>query len=156
MRKGFRWNRKGISTVIATIIIVAIAIVMAIAVAYWAMGIGTSFTRFEKIQITSAYAPNDQTITMMVKNSGTATATLDNSTVLANGQPLPAADVAFSVPAESGALLNGAGNLMTMPSGSTGNVTVSLPSTLQTPQLTVELILQSAAGNQYPCVVVLP
>ena len=156
MRKGFRWNKKGISTVIATIIIVAIAIVMAIAVAYWAMGIGTSFTRFEKLQVTSAYAPNDKTITMMVKNSGTATATLDNSTVFANGQPL-VIGVAFSVPAGSGASLNTIGTLMTMPAGSTGNVTVyPLPSALQISGLTVELTLQSAAGNQYPSVVVLP
>ncbi len=95
MKNGFRWNRKGISTIIATIIIVAIAIVMAIAVAYWAMGIGGSFTRFEKLQYTTTpYAtlvttatPNTYTIYFSMKNTGTASATIDTSNIMINGQP---------------------------------------------------------------------
>jgi len=51
MNKKLRWNRKGISIVIATIAIVAIAIVVSIAAAYWITGIGGSFTRFKKLRI---------------------------------------------------------------------------------------------------------
>ncbi|MEM2927278.1 MAG: archaellin/type IV pilin N-terminal domain-containing protein, partial [Candidatus Bathyarchaeia archaeon] len=49
-------SRKAVSPVIATIIIVAIAISIAIAVAYWMVGITGAFTRFEKLEIVSAYA----------------------------------------------------------------------------------------------------
>jgi archaeal type IV pilus assembly protein PilA len=88
-----------ISTVIATIIIVSISIVMAIAVAYWAMGIGNSFTKFEKIEFTNIYSdvPATYTLTtnnytyasyrlvLTLKNTGTATATID--TINLNGRP---------------------------------------------------------------------
>jgi len=46
-----RLNRRGISPVIATIIIVAVAIAIAIAVAFWVVGIAGLFTRFEKLEL---------------------------------------------------------------------------------------------------------
>lgn len=134
-----RRNLKGISTVIATIIIVAIAIVMAIAVAYWAMGIGASFTRFEKLQFTYAYATNDTNISIGLKNSGTAAATVNN--VMINGIPLAGSTSGNF----TGTLLPGdmaSGNITLDPALASG--------------MTVEVTLQTAAGNQYPQVVVLP
>jgi archaeal type IV pilus assembly protein PilA len=93
-----------ISTVIATIIIVSISIVMAIAVAYWAMGIGNSFTKFEKIEFTNIYSDVSTNLTyrinnidynnnvyrlvLTLKNTGTATATID--TINLNGRPYTA------------------------------------------------------------------
>jgi len=55
-----RWDvqgrkNSGISPVVATVILVAVAIVIAIAVAFWASGLVGVFTRFEKIEIVSAY-----------------------------------------------------------------------------------------------------
>jgi hypothetical protein len=44
------------SIVISTIIIVAISITMSIAISFWVMGIGNSFTKFEKIEFVSIYA----------------------------------------------------------------------------------------------------
>ncbi|MEM4733238.1 MAG: archaellin/type IV pilin N-terminal domain-containing protein, partial [Candidatus Bathyarchaeia archaeon] len=89
-RKTFNGNVKAVSPVIATIIIVAIAIVMSIAVAYWMLGLGGAFTRYEKIEIQSAYATKtsmdiDQgqeledvfNVTARLKNTGSADATLD-------------------------------------------------------------------------------
>jgi hypothetical protein len=55
MKRKLRNNKKGMSIVISTVIIVAISITMAIAVAFWAMGIGNSFTKFEKLEFVSAY-----------------------------------------------------------------------------------------------------
>jgi FlaG/FlaF family flagellin (archaellin) len=139
MKRSLRRNKKGISTVIATIIIVAIAIVMAIAVAYWAMGIGASFTRFEKLQFTYAYASNDTTINIGLKNSGTAPATV--SAVMINGQPLVGTTT---------------GNFTTLLNpGDLASGTISLTTPLQS-GTTVEVKIQTAAGNQYPQVVVLP
>ncbi|MEM2812119.1 MAG: archaellin/type IV pilin N-terminal domain-containing protein, partial [Candidatus Bathyarchaeia archaeon] len=54
-----RHNQKAVSPVIATIIIVAVAIVMSIAVAYWMLGLATTFTRYEKLEFISAYAVKD-------------------------------------------------------------------------------------------------
>jgi len=47
-------NRKGISPVIATVIIVAVTITVAIAISFWMGGIAGLYTRFEKLEITYA------------------------------------------------------------------------------------------------------
>jgi len=82
--KKFRENRKAVSPVISTIIIVAVAIAISIAVAFWLGGITSIFTRFEKLEITSAYAKaenqiggkNTWLITMEIKNTGTSDTTI--------------------------------------------------------------------------------
>jgi len=61
-RRPVRRKDRAVSPVIATIILVAIAIVMAIAVAYWALGLGGTFTRYEKIEIMSMYAVSDDSL----------------------------------------------------------------------------------------------
>jgi len=48
-------SRRGVSPVIATVILVATAITIAVAVAYWMGGITSQYTRFEKVEILSAY-----------------------------------------------------------------------------------------------------
>jgi flagellin-like protein len=75
-------SRRAVSPVIATVILVAIAITVSVAVAYWMGGIAGSFTQFEKVEIQSGVcAKVDATydywkITIKLKNTGTATATL--------------------------------------------------------------------------------
>ena len=74
-------DRKAISPVIATVILVAVAITIAVAVAYWMGGIAGQYTKFEKVEIQSAVCRWDDThkeweIAFKLKNSGTATATL--------------------------------------------------------------------------------
>jgi len=65
---------------------------MAIAVAFWAMGIGNSFTKFEKVEFISVYAdpptlgnPGNFTVNIVLKNTGTAAATIGN--IFLNGRP---------------------------------------------------------------------
>lgn len=65
-----RRSNSGISPVVATVILVAVAIVIAIAVAFWASGLVGVFTRFEKIEIVSAYQSDDSEITIIVRNTG--------------------------------------------------------------------------------------
>lgn len=77
-------NKKGISPVIATVIIVAVAIAVAIAVAYWVTGIIPAFTRYEELKISSAIVEDDYLATVVVKNTGSADATLDQ--ILLNGK----------------------------------------------------------------------
>ena len=49
-------KRKGVSPVIATVILVAVTITVAVAVAYWMSGIAGQYTQFEKVEIQSGYA----------------------------------------------------------------------------------------------------
>jgi len=80
MKTSLRKGRKGISPVISTIIIVAIAIAVAIAVAYWMVGITAAFTRFERLEVTQAYADRTMAgynISITVKNTGSAPASID-------------------------------------------------------------------------------
>jgi hypothetical protein len=70
-----------VSPVIATVILVAVAITVAVAVAYWMGGIAGQYTKFEKIEIQSGICVWNGTedywdITLKMKNTGTAAATL--------------------------------------------------------------------------------
>ena len=77
-------NRKAVSPVIATVILVAVAITVAVAVAYWMGGIAGQYTKFEKVEIQSAVCTKLPiggpdyywNVTMKLKNTGTAAATL--------------------------------------------------------------------------------
>jgi flagellin-like protein len=74
-------RRKGISPVIATVIIVAVTIAVAIAVAFWMTGIVGLFTGTEKLEIVSINAApaagGGWTITVTVRNTGTTTTSID-------------------------------------------------------------------------------
>jgi len=96
-------NRKALSPVIATVILVSVTIVVAVSVAYWMGSIAGTYTRFEKVEIPTAYANKISSfensssvpssfvgnsgwnITIVLKNSGSADATIDG--VFINGKP---------------------------------------------------------------------
>ena len=78
-------SRLGISPVVATVILVAVAIVIAIAVAFWASGLVGIFTRFEKLEISSAYYEMGTVIVLVVKNTGSADTVIDM--IFINGKP---------------------------------------------------------------------
>jgi flagellin-like protein len=69
-------RRKGISPVIATVIIVAVTIAVAIAVAFWMTGIVGLFTGFEQLQIVNVYDEQNDGIYVTVKNTGTSAASI--------------------------------------------------------------------------------
>lgn len=83
-------SRKAVSPVIATVILVAVAITVAVAVAYWMGGISGQYTKFEKVEISTAYSTKTTgsgwLITLDIKNSGTADSTIN--TVFVNDRPL--------------------------------------------------------------------
>jgi len=86
-------RKKGISPVIATVIIVAVAIAIAIAVAFWMTGIIGLFTRFEKVEVSYCYAEWDHDndrwlIYLKARNTGSADATITN--IFINGKPYTA------------------------------------------------------------------
>jgi len=150
-------GRSGISPVVATVILVAIAIVIAIAVAFWATGLVGIFTRYEKLEITSAYAiPQGggvYDIVITAKNTGSSPASIDN--VHLNGVPLCVSGQQVQIP--------GFQQTPTCPL----NEPISLnPGEQQTinlqgvqpnnPGVTVEVALHTASGKLYPYSVLLP
>jgi FlaG/FlaF family flagellin (archaellin) len=165
MKRSLRGNLKGISTIIATIIIVAISIVMAIAVAYWAMGIGNSFTKFEKIEFISIYSdtatyyngtiqqPNGNwfngtafPVVVTIKNTGTAAATVD--TIFLDTRPY----TTFSANVSQSSLV---GRTLSIGQQITGRIYLPVGGTWSSGN-TVAVTISTAAGREYPNFVVLP
>ncbi|MCD6530301.1 type IV pilin, partial [Candidatus Bathyarchaeota archaeon] len=82
-------GKRGISPVIATVILVAVAITVAVSVAFWMGGISGQYTRFEKLQVQdpvivkyynmtdNAGANNHWNLTFTVKNVGSTDATIE-------------------------------------------------------------------------------
>ena len=138
-------NKSGISPVMATVILVAIAIVIAIAVAFWASGLVGVFTRFEKLEITSAYYVSGQGVKLTVKNTGSADASIDN--IFVNGRPCDTGcgvNVPIPLSVGSDATIT-VGN---PPSGVTGGQWKS--------GVTYEIAIHTASGKTYPVSVLIP
>lgn len=148
-------NNKGISPVIATVIIVAVAIAVSIAVAFWMTGIVGLFTGFEQVQITSIYATKNTdgtyTITLTLKNTGTSSATIDN--VFINSKPFDVESATVSISTEASTL--DTTNGYSLSPGSTVKMWITLPSSYKSGQ-SVEIKVHTASGKEYPKLVVLP
>ncbi len=75
-------QRKAVSPVIATVILVAVAITVSVGVSYWMSGISAQYTQFEKVEITNVVITKDDYANWMVvaslKNSGSAAATINS------------------------------------------------------------------------------
>jgi hypothetical protein len=133
-------------------------------------GLVATFTRFEKLEVTSAYAisnDNTWTVTITAKNTGSADATI--STIMINGIPIVGSGVTtpsgvtgvqYSSSSDASGSFPDAG--VPMPVGSTTTFTISLTkggsigSTTLTSGITLNIVLHSAAGKDYPASVTLP
>jgi flagellin-like protein len=129
-------KKSGISPVVATVILVAVAIVIAIAVAFWASGLVGVFTRFEKIEIVSAYWDGSQVV-VIAKNSGSSPAVID--AIFVNGLPCSTnVNVQLSI-------------------GSTTQFNVDTgPNCIITGGITNEVALHTTSGKTYPVAVLVP
>jgi len=131
-------KNSGISPVVATVILVAVAIVIAIAVAFWASGLVSVFTRFEKIEIVSAYwdQQNNQVV-VIAKNSGSSPAVID--AIFVNGLPC-----STNLNAQ---LSIGATTQFNVDTGSNCIITGGI---------TNEVALHTTSGKTYPVAVLVP
>jgi flagellin-like protein len=129
-------KKSGISPVVATVILVAVAIVIAIAVAFWASGLVGVFTRFEKIEIVSAYW-NVSQVVVIAKNSGSSDAVVD--AIFVNGRPC---STGLNSPISIGGQITfnvGTGGNCVVPGG-----------------VTNEIALHTTSGKTYPVAVLVP
>jgi flagellin-like protein len=165
---GLLRDKRGISPVIATVILVAVTIVVAVAVAYWMGGIASLYTRYEKIQISSAYAVASTTInsslsgwvvTVNVQNTGTADATITN--LLINGKPWNDPSYSSGTPPNSEYVCNISPSSITstglsLLSGKSATVTLDIVKGLGfTSGVSVEIKIHSASGQDYPTTITL-
>jgi flagellin-like protein len=152
-------RRKGISPVIATVIIVAVTIAVAIAVAFWMTGIVGLFTSVEKLEITYAYAEKQTSdgwqITIAVNNTGTTPTSIDR--IMINGVDIS------STSSCSGATISSPSNLPVTLNPGTGQqiqITITQGGTCGTttfsPGVSIEVKLHSTGGKEYPKLLTLP
>jgi hypothetical protein len=115
------------------VILVAIAIVIAIAVAFWATGLVGIFTRFEKLEITSAYQDTNSTsdIIVYVRNTGSSPTAI--AEVIINGVSVKQVDNPDACKLDVGETLK----VKITTNGLQGGVTY-------------EVMLKSTGGKQYP------
>jgi flagellin-like protein len=164
-------DKKGISPVITTVILVAVGIALAVAIGLWMSGLVSTFTRFEKLEVTAAYAistTNGWTVKIVAKNTGSADATV--STVMING--IPASSGAWTSDSKISNVYNNSTSTdltsslssggVPIPVGSTVTFTITLKSndkigsSTLTSGITLNIVLHSAAGKDYPASVTLP
>ena len=159
-------DKKGISPVITTVILVAVGIALAVAIGLWMSGLVATFTRFEKLEVTSAYATYDSAnnwwdIYVTVKNTGSADASI--TSVMINGVPT----TAITNPA--GAIVwinpNGVDPATTPVQIAVGanfpfHFTLAYNAAIGNGHadhgITLNIVLHSAAGKDYPASVTLP
>jgi len=150
-------KNKGISPVVATVIIVAIAIALAIAVALWASGLVGIFTRFEEVKVISAYADivgtGNFNVTMTLKNTGSADATIDN--VIINGKPYGSWPGGITVKIGGTDFNPGVG--YALKAGDQKDLSIYIPSAVGFKSgQTLDIKIHTAAGHDYAKAVVLP
>jgi flagellin-like protein len=159
-------DKRGISPVITTVILVAVGIALAVAIGLWMSGLVATFTRFEKLEVTSAYATattsttgsgtSGWTVTITVKNTGSADATI--TMVMINGVPTKSVTgITWDQPTKDPSDTNVP---ISVGSSATFQFTLNNGATIgsgtASSGITLNIVLHSAAGKDYPASVTLP
>jgi len=150
MENGLLRNRRGISLVVATVILTAATIVLTVSVAYWMGNVTDIYLELKRLQITSAYATyspdtGNWTVTVFLKNPGSEDVTI--CSVLINGKPT----FEFSGYAKVTTTLP-----LTIRTGRENSVNLQLRKGGSfTAGTTIEIRLLSASGLEYPKTVTL-
>jgi flagellin-like protein len=179
-------KRKAVSPVIATVILIAVAVALGIAVAFWASGLTSSFSKYEKLGVSTQYAVSGSAckntpcwiINLGGQNTGSSDATINQIQI--NGVPYPitagsGGDVTTTPPLTGSTdpqiyWASGTGTLtpsslaqLSVPSGQSFSIqfvlsSSSLGSNVKTfaSGQTVQVTIITAAGNNYPASIVLP
>jgi flagellin-like protein len=146
--------RKAVSPVIATVILVAVAITVSVGVSYWMGGITSQYTQFEKVEVQTGYSTNGVsgwTITLELKNSGSAPATLTR--VFVNDVPITEANYGKAVETfVAGAVtasISYAGTSLTSGASTTQYLYISSTYAGLSSGTTVNIKIHSAGGMDY-------
>jgi len=77
-------SKRGVSPVIATIVIVIVALAVSMGGGVWLAGTVPAFAMYEELKVRSSFIENSDTAVFYVKNTGNAEATIDM--MLVNGR----------------------------------------------------------------------
>jgi flagellin-like protein len=124
-------NRKGISNVVATIILIAVAIALAVAVAVWVFGIGASASKTATLQIQAMSLYSNGTLTLMVYNPSSSAISIN----------------AFTLGGLTCTLASGQSPI-TIPSGANGELTISISGTTASASFGSSSASFTCAGSQ--------
>lgn len=152
-------TKRGVSPVIATVILVAVAITVAVAVAYWMSGIAGQYTSFEKVEIQGHYSkftpgvdplPGQWEEFIDLKNSGSADATITN--VFINNIPLDDYTTSVTMTYDGTTVPDLADISIPVAKGSEVGLVITIPEGTEgcTHGTTIDVKIVTAAGNQYP------
>jgi flagellin-like protein len=161
-------KRRAVSPVIATVILIAVAVALGIAVAFWASGLTSSFSKYEKLGVNTQYATGSAstawTINLGGQNTGSSDATIiqiqingvpyaPNSTnpvvyTINGGSQNSISQTPISIPVKSGQSFT---ITFTLSASST-----QVPGKTFTDGQTIQVVIITAAGNNYPASIVLP
>ena len=175
-------QRRAVSPVIATVILIAVAVALGIAVAFWASGLTSSFSKYEKLGVNTQYAvsgvpstvscgANDVcwTVNLGGQNTGSSDATITQIQI--NGVPYSLKNSTspsltwISWRSFSGSTTNKGTNTLSVPSGYSFSIALVLDSGSTSPSIngknfasgqTIQVTIITAAGNNYPASIVLP
>ncbi|MCS7104298.1 MAG: hypothetical protein NZ954_01875 [Thermofilaceae archaeon] len=156
-------RRKGISPVIATVIIVAVTIAVAIAVAFWMTGLIGLFTGTERLEIVSIDVDpttNAWRLTIRVKNTGTVPVTIDG--IYINGRLAASYDTNWQPVSGACEAMSGLSGDSRVNPGETKTISFQLSfggncaGAKLNPGVGIEVKLHSSGGKEYPKLVVLP
>ncbi len=150
-------NRKGISNVVATIILIAVAIALAVAVAVWVFGLAGSASKTSTLQIQAVgltgVSTNSATLTLLVSNPS-------SSGIGINGFTLGSLSCVISTPLQVKAGTQGAMMQITLPiangqfltSGVSVNGTSATCSGTQAAQVGIQYsgYVTTVSGQTYP------
>ena len=158
-------RRRGISPVIAIVILIAVAVALGIAVAFWATGLIGTLGKVEKLEIRTAYAEsNDGTWTITMKGANTGTADITVVEITINGKPISqyggenTASANIVVEGQTRGTYADSYTTATIKSGEEFTVTVGLDKNNSgfTAGQTIEIALISGSGTAFKRTVVLP
>ncbi len=153
-------DRRGVSPVITTVIIVAVGITIAIAVALWMTGLIGAFMGYEKVEIRSAFPEpkeNRWVIHLTYLNTGSTPAKIDN--IFINNVPFNqwGARISWTAGANPGTGLPVPANIgETVSLDITVDVNATYGGQTLVSGVTVEIKLHSTGGREYFTSVVLP
>jgi flagellin-like protein len=162
--KNINKDKRALSPVIATVILISVTIVVAVSVAYWMGSIASGYTSFEQIELPSIYAkvitlPSaGWNITIDLKNTGSAAATVDN--IFINSMPLddyPTEDVTLYGP--DGVAVPLSSISVSVGNGNTETIVLQLVQSEDdgfTAGTRIEVKIHTAAGKDYPTSIRLP
>jgi flagellin-like protein len=163
-------KKRAVSPVIATVILIAVAVALGIAVAFWASGLTSSFSKYEKLGVNTQYATGSASSGWSVELGGQNTGSSDASItqIQVNGIPIQPSNsnsnFEWNTASSNGGCTPVSSNSklpIPVPSGDSFCISFSLPASSGGSQTfadgqTIQVTIITAAGNNYPASIVLP